>query len=134
MGNSSKYDRNLKLFENTKKIRKLFIGNPKISIQPDTYLRLIRCYSDTRCPALPQALKSAFSDLGAALLSDLIPAPTPVDAVKWKTLFKVSKKMVCFTKSVRIILKSGFLNQKFSKLGLAKVGPGYDFGFSVHFR
>ncbi|CAL2037505.1 unnamed protein product [Caenorhabditis brenneri] len=52
----------------------------------DTYLRLIRCFGDSRCPS--KEIGGVFSDLGAALLANILPKPENQDVAKWKSVFK----------------------------------------------
>lgn len=52
----------------------------------DTYLRLIRCFGDSRCPS--KEIGGAFADLGAALLANMLPKPENHDVAKWKSVFK----------------------------------------------
>uniref|UniRef100_A0A1I7V391 Peptidase_M1_N domain-containing protein n=1 Tax=Caenorhabditis tropicalis TaxID=1561998 RepID=A0A1I7V391_9PELO len=52
----------------------------------DTYLRLIRCFGDSRCPS--KEIGGAFSDLGAALLANILPKPENHEVAKWKSVFK----------------------------------------------
>ncbi|UMM23297.1 hypothetical protein L5515_004086 [Caenorhabditis briggsae] len=52
----------------------------------DTYLRLIRCFGDSRCPS--GEIGGIFSDLGAALLANILPKPENQDVAKWKSVFK----------------------------------------------
>lgn len=52
----------------------------------DTYLRLIRCFGDSRCPS--KEIGGIFSDLGAALLANILPKPENQDVAKWKSVFK----------------------------------------------
>ncbi|KAF1761858.1 hypothetical protein GCK72_010117 [Caenorhabditis remanei] len=52
----------------------------------DTYLRLIRCFGDSRCPS--KEIGGVFADLGAALLANILPKPDNQDVAKWKSVFK----------------------------------------------
>uniref|UniRef100_A0A8R1DRG3 Uncharacterized protein n=1 Tax=Caenorhabditis japonica TaxID=281687 RepID=A0A8R1DRG3_CAEJA len=52
----------------------------------DTYLRLIRCFGDSRCPS--KEVGGIFADLGAALLANILPKPESQDVAKWKSVFK----------------------------------------------
>lgn len=52
----------------------------------DTYLRLIRCFGDSRCPS--KEIGGIFADLGAALLANILPKPENHDVAKWKSVFK----------------------------------------------
>ncbi|CAI2349233.1 unnamed protein product [Caenorhabditis sp. 36 PRJEB53466] len=52
----------------------------------DTYLRLIRCFGDSRCPS--KEVGGIFADLGAALLANILPKPENHDISKWKSVFK----------------------------------------------
>ncbi|VDL81867.1 unnamed protein product [Nippostrongylus brasiliensis] len=57
----------------------------------DSYIRLIRCWDDTRCPANRDALRGIVRDLVAVLLTDRLPAPQLVDIPKWKAVFKFAR-------------------------------------------
>ncbi|KAJ1348052.1 hypothetical protein KIN20_003268 [Parelaphostrongylus tenuis] len=54
----------------------------------DSYIRLIRCWEDSRCPVKHNALRGIFRDLGAVLLADKLQPPGPTDVPKWKTIFR----------------------------------------------
>ena len=60
------------------------------NFQADTYLRLIRCFGDSRCPS--KEIGGVFADLGAALLANILPKPDNQDVAKWKSVFKVGKR------------------------------------------
>uniref|UniRef100_A0A183FJM6 Peptidase_M1 domain-containing protein n=1 Tax=Heligmosomoides polygyrus TaxID=6339 RepID=A0A183FJM6_HELPZ len=57
----------------------------------DSYIRMIRCWDDTRCPANHDALRGIVRDLVAVLLTDRIEPPVLMDIPKWKALFKFSR-------------------------------------------
>ncbi|XGW14535.1 hypothetical protein V3C99_000665 [Haemonchus contortus] len=57
----------------------------------DSYIRMIRCWDDTRCPANRDAVRGILRDLVAVLLTDRLPPPQLVDIPKWKAVFKFSQ-------------------------------------------
>ncbi|EYC32911.1 hypothetical protein Y032_0002g506 [Ancylostoma ceylanicum] len=57
----------------------------------DSYVRMIRCWDDTRCPASHSAVRGIVRDLAAVLLTNKLPAPQIHDVPKWKAVFKFAQ-------------------------------------------
>ncbi|KAK6052288.1 hypothetical protein COOONC_10208 [Cooperia oncophora] len=58
----------------------------------DSYIRMIRCWDDTRCPANRDAVRGILRDLVAVMLTDRLPPPELMDIPKWKAVFKFSRQ------------------------------------------
>ncbi|RCN36003.1 hypothetical protein ANCCAN_18119, partial [Ancylostoma caninum] len=57
----------------------------------DSYVRMIRCWDDSRCPASQSAVRGIIRDLAAVLLTNKLPAPQIQDVPKWKAVFKFAQ-------------------------------------------
>ncbi|ETN78404.1 peptidase family M1 [Necator americanus] len=57
----------------------------------DSYVRMIRCWDDSRCPASQSGLRGIVRDLAAVLLTNKLPAPQISDIPKWKAVFKFAQ-------------------------------------------
>ncbi|PIO53488.1 hypothetical protein TELCIR_25176 [Teladorsagia circumcincta] len=57
----------------------------------DSYIRMIRCWDDTRCPANREAVRGILRDLTAVLLTDRLSPPQLMDIPKWKAVFKFAR-------------------------------------------
>ncbi|CAJ0596567.1 unnamed protein product [Cylicocyclus nassatus] len=57
----------------------------------DSYVRMIRCWDDSRCPASHEALRGIIRDLGAVVLTNKLAAPEIHDVPKWKAVFKFAR-------------------------------------------
>ncbi|KIH61928.1 hypothetical protein ANCDUO_07793 [Ancylostoma duodenale] len=60
----------------------------------DSYVRMIRCWDDSRCPASQSAVRGIIRDLAAVLLTNKLPAPQIQDVPKWKAVFKSHFKII----------------------------------------
>ncbi|CAJ0941883.1 unnamed protein product, partial [Mesorhabditis belari] len=62
----------------------------------ETYLRLMRCWDDSRCPANKDDLKGLFKDFGALLLNKYIMDSNKANGGRWKELFQflVTQKLL----------------------------------------
>ncbi|KHJ84475.1 hypothetical protein OESDEN_15810 [Oesophagostomum dentatum] len=57
----------------------------------DSYIRLIRCWDDSRCPASQAAVRGIIRDLAAVFLTNKLAKPSIHDIPKWKAVFQFAQ-------------------------------------------